>query len=70
MAYEVEDEVDWSDGTLHELLPSSAEGPGDSVYVSPVMYEDDESDYLLKPQRNDHFEIALGTALSPGTLLF
>ncbi|KAJ4343655.1 hypothetical protein N0V95_006594 [Ascochyta clinopodiicola] len=52
MAYEVEDEVDWSDGTLDEPLPSSAEGPGDTINVDPITYEDVESNYLLKNQED------------------
>lgn len=68
MAYEVEDEVDWSDGTLDEPPSTSTGVSGDSGYVSPVAQEDDGLDYLFEPQEEGDHDLPLGTALPPGTI--
>ncbi|KAF9697088.1 hypothetical protein EKO04_004966 [Ascochyta lentis] len=63
MAYEIEDEVDWSDGTIDESPPSSADAPGDSGYVSAVAYEDHDVDDLFELQEDDDLDISSSTAL-------
>jgi hypothetical protein len=63
MAYQVEDEIDWSDGTLDEPPYISTAISGDSGYVSPAAHEDDGLDYLFEPQEEDH--VPLGTSLPP-----
>ncbi|KAJ8106524.1 hypothetical protein OPT61_g9477 [Boeremia exigua] len=68
MTYEIEDEVDWSDGTLDEPPRSISTGvSGDSGYVSPDFHEDDGLDYLFEDQEEDEYTAALGTALPPVT---
>ena len=66
MAYEVEDEVDWSDGTLDEPPSTSTGISGDSGYVSPAVHKDDGIDYLFEPQQEEEHDIPLGTAPPPG----
>lgn len=68
MAYEVEDEVDWSDGTLDEPPSTSTGVSGDSGYVSPTAHETDGLDYLFEPQEEDEHDVPLGTALPPGMI--
>ena len=49
MTYEVEDEVDWSDGTLDDPPSTSTGASGNSAYVSSAVQEEDGLDYFLGP---------------------
>lgn len=66
MAYEVEDEVDWSDGTLDEPPSTSTAPSGDSGYVSPAAHEEDSLNYLFEPEEDSIADVPVGTVLSPG----
>ena len=68
MPYQVEDEVDWSDGTLDDPPSTSDDALGYSGYVSPAVREDGGLDYLFEPQEEDKYQVPLGTPLPPGTL--
>ncbi|KAF3036153.1 hypothetical protein E8E12_002530 [Didymella heteroderae] len=62
MPYEVEDEIDWSDGTLDEPCSTFTAISADSGYVSPAAHEHDGLDYLFEPQKEDQHNVLLGTA--------
>lgn len=66
MAHEVEDEVDWSDGTLDEPRSTPTSISRDSGYISPSPQEDDGLDYLFESREEDQQQVPLGTALPPG----
>lgn len=67
MTYQLEDEVDWSDGTLDDS-PSTAAGPsGDSGYVSSTILDDVNPDYLFEIQEEDEYGVPLGVALPPSS---
>lgn len=69
MTYEVEDEVDWSDGSFNDDPPSTFTGTtGDSGYVSPAGQEDDGPNYLFEAQDEEEYVIPSGTALPSGIL--
>lgn len=68
MVYVVEDDVDWSDGTLDEFPSISTGVSGDSGYASTTVHEDDGLDCLSKAQEEDEHEVPAGTALPPGMI--
>lgn len=65
MAHEVEDEVDWSDGTIDDPPITFTGASEDSGYVSLNVHNHDGLDYLFEPQEEDEYEVPLGTALPP-----
>ncbi|KAJ4310412.1 hypothetical protein N0V94_008469, partial [Neodidymelliopsis sp. IMI 364377] len=64
MSYEVEDEVDWSDGTLD---PSPPKTENDSGYVSPIVQDVDDVEHLFEPQVQAEYSIPHGTTLPSTT---
>lgn len=63
MAYEIEDEIDWSDGpldnaSLRDGQPST--GPG---YIKPIVEDATNSHGLFVPEAEDHYELPVGSPL-------
>jgi hypothetical protein len=66
MSYEIEDEVDWSDGTLD---PSPPKTENDSGCVSPVVHDVHDVEHLFEPQVQAEYSIPHGTTLPSSTRL-
>jgi hypothetical protein len=63
MVYEVEDEVDWSDGTLDPGPSFCPSIQADSGYINPTTHDDDGLDYLFEPQEQKQYQAPLGMTL-------
>jgi hypothetical protein len=57
MAYDVEDEVDWSDGPLG---PASPDSPS---RLNPILEEANNLEPLFMPENGDHYALPVGTPL-------
>jgi hypothetical protein len=57
MAYDLEDEVDWSDGPLG---PASPDSPSP---LNPILAEANNLEHLFMPENGDHHTLPAGTPL-------
>lgn len=67
MVYEVEDEIDWSDGPLGSPTPTAPETAPSPVCYEPEPVQTDATDRLFVTETFDQYEVPLGSPLPTST---
>jgi hypothetical protein len=66
MAYDLEDEVDWSDSPLEPEPPKDPKPTPQPTYRSPIAESDDELGTLFVSETADPYEVPSGTHIPSG----
>lgn len=63
MAYELEDEVDWSDSPLGPPSPESSGAAENTIGTQPVVEQPSDDHCIFVPETTDHYELPPGSPL-------